>query len=252
MFFKDFSSSIGSYGKALKLISKLNLWSYFFVPALIGLGVGSLIIWASIGWSDNFGNWIAQVWPFDWGKDGFTTLSHWIGGLIILLFGLMAFKHIVQAFSSPFMGPVSEKIEEHLTGKELKSNPFMVLLIRGIKINIRNLIREIIFTIPLMILGFIPIIGLITTVWVFYIQSYYAGYGNMDYTMERYLNYNESVKFVKKNRGIAVGNGFIFSLMLLIPIVGIALTLPIATVASTIDTLKKLEIEKKLILLEKN
>ena len=245
MFFKDFSSSIGAYSKALKLISKLNLWKFFFVPALIGLFVGAAIIWMAIGFSDNIGDWIAQVWPFDWGSDGFKTLSHWIGGFIVLAFGIVAFKHIVQAFSSPFMGPVSEKVEEYLTGKEIESNPFMVLLIRGIKINIRNLFRELLFTIPLMILSFIPVLGLIATFFIFYIQCYYAGYGNMDYTMERYLNYNKSVKFVKKHRGIAVGNGLIFTLMLFIPVVGIALTLPISTVAATTETLKKLNIEKQ-------
>ena len=31
MFFKDFSTGVSSYGKALSLISKLNLWKYFFV-----------------------------------------------------------------------------------------------------------------------------------------------------------------------------------------------------------------------------
>jgi len=245
MFFKDFSSSISAYGTALKLISKLNLWKFFFVPAIIGLFVGVGIVWMTYGFAGSIGQWIAQIWPFEWGKDGFTTLSIWIGRFILLAFGIVGFKHIVQAFSSPFMGPVSEKVEEHLIGKQIESNPFMVLLMRGIKINIRNLFREILFTIPLMILSFIPVLGLIATFFIFYIQCYYAGYGNMDYTMERYLTYTQSVKFVKKHRGIAVGNGFVFTLMLFVPIIGIALTLPISTVASTIETLKKLGVISK-------
>ena len=155
-----------------------------------------------------------------------------------------------MALSSPFMGPVSEKIEEHLTGKDIKSNSFITLLSRGIRINIRNLIRELLYVLPLILLGFVPVVGLITTPFIFYIQSYYAGFGNMDYTMERYFNYSESTSFVKKYKGVAVGNGLVFICMLFIPLFGIMLTLPVSTAASTIETLKKLNLEGKVKLLE--
>ena len=73
----------------------------------------------------------------------------------------------------------------------------------------------------------------------------------MDYTLERYLSYKQSSIFVKKNKGLAAGNGLLFILMLFIPIAGITLTLPISTVAATIETLKKLEKEGKVVLLKK-
>ncbi len=50
--------------------------------------------------------------------------------------------------------------------------------------------------------------------------------------------------FIKKHKGIAIGNGLIFTLMLFIPFVGIMITLPISTVASTIDSVKKLHADK--------
>ena len=40
--------------------------------------------------------------------------------------------------------------------------------------------------------------------------------------------------------GIAFGNGFVFTILLFIPFIGIMLTLPIVTIASTIDAVKKL------------
>lgn len=246
MFFKDFGNAISAYFTAFGLISKLKLWKYFFVPAIMGLVVGVFVLWEVYALADGIGEKIASYWPFEIFSSIINKLSYWLGGFILLIFGLITFKHIVQALSSPFMGPVSEKIEEYITGKKIQSNSFMVLLFRGIKINFRNLIREILFTLPLMLIGLIPIVGIVTTIWIFYIQSYYAGYGNMDYTMERYLNYNESITFVKRNRGIAVGNGLVFTFMLFIPVIGIILTLPISTVAATTQTLKKLEEENKL------
>jgi CysZ protein len=96
----------------------------------------------------------------------------------------------------------------------------------------------------LIILSFIPVVGIVASMLILYVQAYYTGFGNMDYTMERYFNYRDSKKFVKRHRGIAVGNGLVFTLMLFVPIVGIMLTLPVATVASTVDTIDKIQKEK--------
>ena len=115
---------------------------------------------------------------------------------------------------------------------------------RSLRLNVRNLFKELIITLPLMLLSLIPVVGLIAVVLIFYFQSYYTGIGNMDYTLERHLNYSESKKFIKKNKGIAIGNGAVFTLMLLIPFIGIMLTLPVATVAATINVVENLDQQK--------
>ena len=250
---QDITNGIKAYGKAIGLINKLNLWKYFFIPALIGLLTGAIIILVAYTASDNIGNRIASVWAWEWGKEFMTSVSHWIGGFLVLIIGIIVYKHIIMALSAPFMSPVSEKIEVHLTGIEIDYSDtwpeFMGLLFRGIKINIRNLFFELLYTLPLMLLSFIPLLNLVSTFLIFYIQSYYAGFGNMDYTMERYFGYKESIQFVKRHKGTAVGNGVLFSILLFIPLIGIMLTLPISTVASTLETLKKLEKEDRIKLL---
>ena len=143
------------------------------------------------------------------------------------------------------MGPISKKIEEHLLGHEVKatSSTSMQLLFRGIRISIRNLFRELILTIPILLLGLIPIIGLFSTVLLFLMQAYFAGFGNMDYTLERHFNYKNSVAFVKKNRGLATGNGIVFMLFLLFPILGVILVLPLSVTAATEITVKRIQQE---------
>src|SRR5690554_8052550 len=79
---------------------------------------------------------------------------------------------------------------------------------------------------------------------LFLVQSYYAGFGNMDYTLERHFKYAESIQFVKKNRGLAIGNGIVFMLVLLIPVVGIILVLPLSVTAASTETLRVLENQK--------
>jgi CysZ protein len=150
---------------------------------------------------------------------------------------------LILALSAPFMGPISEKIEVHLTGVKSidQKSSFVKLLIRGLRIAIRNLVRELILTIPILLIGLIPIIGIFSTVLLFLMQAYFAGFGNMDYTLERHYDYKESVKFVKRNRGMATGNGIIFMLFLIIPVIGVILVLPFSVTAATTETVKRIQ-----------
>lgn len=243
---KDIINSIQTYFKALELINKLKLWKYFLIPAGIGFLLGLTFISTAYSLSDNLGAYISKLWPFDFGRSFVIGLSAWVGGFSIMILGIILYKHVLMALSAPFMTPVSEKVEEHLTGRPIvKSNSksdFMNQLSRSIRLNSNNLVKELMITLPLMLLSLIPVFGLIPVALIFYYQSYYTGFGNMDYTLERHLNYKESKQFVKKYRGVAVGNGLVFTLMLFIPIVGIIITLPISAVAATMDTIKKLEL----------
>jgi CysZ protein len=105
---------------------------------------------------------------------------------------------------------------------------------------------ELLLTLPIILIGFIPVVGIISSVLLFLVQSYYAGFGNMDYTLERHYKYSESIQFVRRNRGLAIGNGIVFMLMLLIPVVGIILVLPLSVTAASTETLRVLENTKSL------
>lgn len=243
---KNILQGIKAYTGALSLISKLKLWKYFSIPILISILVAIVIGVLAYTFSDNVGVYVANIWRWEFGKETFNLISTFISGLLIVIVGLILYKHIVMALSAPFMSPVSEKIEQHLTGKvhQHRDTSFQEQLSRGIRISIRNLTREILFTIPVLLLGLIPVIGLLSTVLLFLIQAYYAGFGNMDYTLERHFKYKESIAFVQKNRGLAIGNGIVFILFLLIPIVGILLVLPLSVTAATTQTIKQIKAQE--------
>lgn len=235
-------NALKSYSGAFALISKLNLWKYFAIPILISFIVALVIGLLAYTLSDNIGNYLSNFWGWDWGKDTFTYIGSILGGLIILILGLILFKHIIMALSAPFMGPVSEKIEMHYFGsvQTPSKSSFFDLLWRGIRVNGRNLLMELLITLPLLLLKFIPIINLFSTALIFFIQAYYAGFGNMDYTLERHKTYRQSLHFVKQNKGLAIGNGIGFLLLLLIPFVGVLLVLPLSVTSASINTVKHL------------
>lgn len=235
---------IKAYTGAFELISKLKLWKYFAIPIAISVLTALIIGLSAYGLSDNIGRFIANIWPWDWGKETFTFISTFIGGIVVIAIGLILYKHIIMALSAPFMSPVSEKIEAHLTGIERhnhRKTSFKEQLWRGIRINLRNLGRELLITLPILLLKFIPVVNIFSTVLLFLIQAYYAGFGNMDYTLERHFKYRESIQFVRKYRGIAIGNGIVFMLFLFIPIIGVILVLPMSVTASSLNTVNLLK-----------
>jgi len=246
---KNIISGIKAYFGAFSLISKLKLWKYFAIPMLISLVTAIAIFGSAYTLSDNIGAFISKIWIWDWGHETFATISNFIGGLIVVVIGLILFKHIIMALSAPFMSPVSEKIENHLTGitnHNHRNTNFYQQLIRGIRINGRNLIMELLITIPLLLLKFIPIINIFSTILLFSLQAYYAGFGNMDYTLERHFQYKQSLQFVRKNRGLAIGNGIVFILFLLIPVIGVILVLPLSVTAATVKTVEALQLKNNL------
>ncbi|MDX1364840.1 MAG: EI24 domain-containing protein [Arenibacter latericius] len=236
---KNILNGIKAYSGTFKIISLLGLWKYFWIPILISLITAASIFSTAYGLSDNIGLFITQSWPWDWGKQTVLIISEIFSGLLIIVIGFILYKHIVMALSAPFMSPVSEKIEAHLLGKDPHSHrntSFLQQLWRGLRINLRNLGMELALTIPIFLLGLIPVIGLVSTILLFLVQAYYAGFGNMDYTLERHFNYSESVQFVKRNKGLAIGNGIIFMLFLFIPVIGVILVLPLSVTAATTRT----------------
>lgn len=246
---KNITTGIRAYSGVFKLMKTLKLWKYFLVPMVISFVTAIVIGFMAYGWSDNIGRFVAKIWIWDWGKDTFSSISSVIGAIVILALGLILYKHIIMALSAPFMSPVSEKIEAHLSGTTNHSHrktSNSAQLWRGIRINVRNLVKELLVTMPLLLLKFIPIVNIFSTITLFLVQAYYAGFGNMDYTLERHFKYRESIKFVSKHKGLAIGNGLIFMVFLFIPVIGIILVLPLSVTAASIQTVNLLKEEKLL------
>ena len=245
---KNILSAIRAYVGSFRLLSQLKLWKYFAIPIIISLVTATIIGFTAYGLSDNIGSFLAKVWIWDWGKEAFTTFASVIGAIFVLVIGLILYKHIVLALSAPFMSAVSEKIEIHINGDlkhQHRKTTFQEQLWRGIRINIRNLGKELLITIPILLLKFIPVVNIFSTILLFLVQAYYAGFGNMDYTLERHFNYKDSLNFVSRNKGTSIGNGIIFMLCLLIPVLGIIIVLPLSVTAASVKTVALLNQENE-------
>ena len=184
-----------AYLEAYEVISRLKLWRFFLIPMLISVLIFLNIVLVSISFSDEIGLYISSFWSWDFGKETINTVSMILGGIILISIGLIVFKHLVMILSAPFMGPISKKIEDDFTGvtSQTQVSSPLTLMFRSIKISSRNLFRELLLSIPILILGLIPFIGFFSLFLLFLMQAYFAGFGNMDYTLERHFSYQKSI-----------------------------------------------------------
>ena len=240
---KDIAFSLSNYAKGIALIRSLNLWRYFAIPLVISLVIAVLVFVGAWQAKTALSAYFTGIWPWAWGATAFAPLSGFIGSLGVLLLGFTLTKYLVLAFSAPFMSPVSERIDRHLNpGHAMNpSSSFWGLLSRSLRLNIGNLFRELGLTLMLLILGLFPVIGLISAPLIFVVQAFYAGFGNLDYTLERYYDYRSSKSFLHQYRGLAIGNGLVFILISLIPVLGIILVLPLSVSAGTFTVLETIK-----------
>ncbi|PHN07551.1 EI24 domain-containing protein [Flavilitoribacter nigricans] len=243
---KNFFIGLSAYGRALQLIRSLGLWSYFLIPALISIVLAGIIFTVAWNLGDDLGRWLIDWYPWEAGAATVAKAGTVIGSIIIIILGLILYKNLVMAFASPFMSQMSERIERrlspHYEAASFSSARMVREIMRGLRIALRNISREIFFTVLLILIGLIPFFSPFVALAIFLVQSYYAGFGSMDYTLERHYSVRESIDFGRRYRGLALGIGAVFILLLMTGI-GFLFALPLSTAAATPEVIKRLDRE---------
>lgn len=239
---RDVLTGFLGFFSAFKDLKKYGLWKFVWISGGLCLLVGLLFFVVISQYYDDIGGSISAFYKWEKGKSLVTTITNIVSGALLTIGVILIFKYIILILVSPIMSLVSERVESHDKNIALKPGSFnLSALLRGLRLSFGNICRELGLTLFLLVLSLVPIAAIITGPAIFLVQAYFAGFGNMDYTMERYYNINESRSFVKKNKGIAIGNGIGYVLLLMIPIVGLFFAPTLATVSSTKAILKRQE-----------
>lgn len=244
---EDLKDGFGAYILAWKHIKKHKLWSYVLLPGVFAVFYGAAVAYATVMFSDDFGDMVGSKYPWEIGLGLVTKFATLLGAAATATFGFLTFRYVILIVVSPFMSPLSESVEKSMRGEKFHKEPFSFKGVfkdigRSVKISLRNIIRELLIYVLIMALTFIPIIGLLSGFLILIFQAYYAGFGNMDYTLERHMNIKETAEFVKRYPGLAIANGAVFMLLVFgIPIIGVFLAPALATTAATIETVRRLD-----------
>ena len=161
--------------------------------------------------------------------------------LVLMLLYFSLFKYLFLIIGSPLFAYLSEKTEAIMEGKDFPFSLKQLLkdVARGIKLALRNTLWQTIYTITILLVSLIPLVGWFTPFFALLIECYYLGFSMLDYSCERNkLSSTQSLAFISKHKGLAIGNGIVFYMMHMVIIVGWILAPSYAVVAATISFYK--------------
>lgn len=210
-FFRNLILGYKSYIKAFIMIVKYRMYWYLIFPALLMLCI------YKVGYSIHMNAPATDA----------TTMNQIIWYLlrlmaeILVATALMRFaKYIVVIILAPMISKLSQKVEFILTGKKYPFN-FKQLILdikRSVRLGIRNMMWEVFFFTLIFLISLIgwqnfkesPLRHLLM-----FVSFYYYGFAFLDYTFERLkMNFHHSIQFTRKNRGLALSIGSIYSVLI--------------------------------------
>jgi CysZ protein len=237
-----FLSSTYNSVKALEYLFKPWVIKYLVFSGLISTLTYVVFIYSIFKFGDDLGQLMISKFVTENTWQWLITTIEWLTRIILAVGFVFIFKYIVLIITSPFMSALSEDLEMRITGKEKMNGTlgFQVkIMFRGLRLSLGNLVKELGITLILLLIGLIPVVGLVSSILIFAVQAYFAGFGNLDFFMERRFNIKESTRFVQLNKGVAIGNGSVFLLLFLVPVFGAFFAPTICTISGTISALER-------------
>lgn len=246
---KEIVIAIQSYLEAHRFIVKHKLWKWIVIPGLIYailfvvsmyfFGKSATAVIEYLTHTTGLDGWIQKF------RNGFLGFLFAFAGLIlwllIMLFYFSLFKYIWLIVGSPVFSYLSERTQAIIEEKEFKTDfkQLMKDIGRGVKLSLRNMLWQTVYTISLLLLSLFPVVGWITPLIALLVECYYYGFSMMDYSCERQkLNASQSVEFIAKHKGLAIGNGLVFYLMHAAILVGWIVAPAYAVIAATLSLYK--------------
>lgn len=253
-FWEQLGLGMRTYIDSMGFVFQKGLWMYFLYPLILAL----LMFYGSYSLSDMLSS-KCETWLRDLIGEGstegwFSYVSGFLHFFLNIAFKIIFFfvystfsKYIILILMSPLMALLSEKTEEILTGNKYPFQliQFMKDVLRGTVIALRNMLIEFSIIFICIFIAWIPVLGWITPLFLLVISYYFYGFSMLDYCCERKrMSVKEGVSFVRKNKGLAIGNGFIFSLLFAIPFFGTLLAPVLAPVAASISVVELEKLKK--------
>jgi CysZ protein len=245
----DFVTGLRYFGQGFGMLTRRpRLLFTGMLPAVL---TAAILLGGMIALVANIDHLAALVTPF---------AEHWSGGerlvarlaagialiAAAVLLGLVGFTAVTLVVGGPFYENIAERIEDDLSitmGHLDLSLSWWKQFLAGLRDGIVLLLRSLVFTIPLFLAGFIPVVGQIvvpvlvalTTAWfmaleVVAVPFYRRGIGLRDRTA-----------MLRRRRTLALGLGLPAALLCMIPLLAIVV-MPVAFAGGVLVALDVLDL----------
>jgi len=207
------------------------MWRWMIIPGILYAFLFVIGITYFSQTSSTFIEWIIlktglKSWVDAVGNNliGFfiTMGSFWLW-FTLLLFYFALFKFIFLILFSPVFSYQHLRIAAIQKKEAFKFNwtEYIKLVIRAIKLNVTNMLWQVVYLIPIILVCTIPIIGWFTPIFTILMECYYFGYAMLDYGLATENKSRVSAaNYVSTHKGLPIANGIVFYIMHLVPVIG--------------------------------
>lgn len=243
---KEIVISVQAYFKAHQFIRQHGLWKWIIVPGIVYallFGVSMYFFSQSataaleyLTIETGLRQWISRL------QDSWIGFLFTMGGimlwLILMLLYFSLFKYIWLILGSPVFSYLSDKTASIIEGKQhaFSWKQYLHDVVRGIRMAARNTLWQSVYLVSIIVLSLFPLVGWASPVLAVLIECYYYGFSMLDYSCEReQMSSAESIDFIGRNKGLAIGNGMVFYLMHAVLFIGWIFAPAYAVIAATIS-----------------
>ncbi|ANQ49644.2 EI24 domain-containing protein [Flammeovirga sp. MY04] len=254
-YFKAASLSMKHYYNALVYINKNGLRKYYLYTSIFAIILFTLIFCASLYLGNttidaisNFNfmqEWKASITSLE--PATIDSIMYWVlflfVGLPIMITGIFVYPVILSAFTVPIQDTLTQKVLKISYHQEVDDR-FDIKRMSSLffKVSIPNALKSLCYSLILLPLTFIPVIGIVFMAISIAINSYYLGFGIMDNYFEYWnIDVDKSKQYIQRNKKMSTSIGLGGGLLAMIPILG-GIIAPITSVVAGGLMMKELKV----------
>ena len=244
---KELILSIRAYFLAHEFILAHKLWKWMALPGIIY----TILLIIGMNYFGQTSSLFIESIILKTGLKSFidSLNSNWLGFFItmgsfwlwftLLLFYFALFKYLFLIFFAPLFAYLHLRILAIQQAMPFKLNQkeYLKLVLRSTKVNLNNMLWQTVYLIPIVLVCTLPVLGWFTPLFTILLESYFLGFAMMDFGLAtEKQNKSLANTYLSQHKGLPIGNGIVFYLLHLLPIIGWVTAPFYALVAAHLNT----------------
>jgi len=243
-FYQQAFTGLKMFPKSYHFIKQHKLWPNALLPGIVSLIFFIVMVYAALSFSDDLTNWLLTKTDY---HNAETTLSLilakavlWFVRFIMLVFFFISYKVLMINLMAPLLYIFSSVVLNRLSGKQNEApinwSVFLQEIFKGIWDAVRILIKELFIIGAISILALIvPLLAPLAPFFILGVESYFIGISMVDHTAAyRGYTVEDGRRLRKQYKGLSLGVGLGFTLLFLIPFLGVIIAPSLAVTSASL------------------
>jgi CysZ protein len=226
------------------LVRQNGSWKWIWIPGLIYALFFTACLYIFYTTSGQFSEYIIKhTYIKEWLQSSNQFLSFLfvtsavMVHLLVLIYYFSLLRLLYQLLCAPLIVYLSRRIYAYATGAKTAVSSRLLVQDSGRfwTVVLKNALWQTVYFVALIIISLIPVVGWVTPLAGLLAECYYSGHPRMDMACNRRgISIGKAAHFISLHKGLAIGNGMVFYLLVIIPFAGWVAAPVYSVVAATL------------------